>query len=83
MPYGERVREQSGKNTNERLEKDIVTKRQSLYGTKREIERGNEACERHKERNREKGRIRPPEPQAHRKKNLWPINTGKLSFPIR
>ena len=27
MPYGERGREQSGKNTNERLEKDIVTKR--------------------------------------------------------
>ena len=50
----------------------------SLYGAKREIERGDEAWERHGERNRERGRIRPSEPQAHRKKNLWPINTGKI-----
>ena len=41
--YGERGRERSGKNTNERLEKYIVTKRDSLYGAKREIERGDEA----------------------------------------
>ena len=51
MLYGERGRERSGKNTNERLEKYIVTKRDSLYGAKREIERGDEACERHGERN--------------------------------
>ena len=43
MLYREKGREWGGKNTNERLEKYIVTKRDSLYGAKREIERGDEA----------------------------------------
>ena len=49
-----------------------------MYGAKREIERGDEACERHGERNKERGRNRPSEPKAYRKKNLWPINIGKF-----
>ena len=36
LPYGERGREQSGKNTNERLEKDIVIKRHRVCTAPRE-----------------------------------------------
>ena len=53
-------------------------RRQERYDLHEDRNRERRWGQRHGERNIGRGKIRPPEPQAHRKKKLWTINTGKF-----